>query len=81
MSATVVLGKQGRLVVPADLRSELDLREGDVLSVQRVGDRLVIERPADALRSLRGALAARSRGRSLVEALLAERLAEVESGT
>ena len=50
MSVTVTLGKQGRLVVPAELRTELGLGEGDVLHVQRVGRRIVLERPVDALR-------------------------------
>lgn len=80
MSVTVVLGKQGRLVVPAELRAELGFHEGEVLAVQRVGTRLVIERPNDAVRSLRGILSGQTSGRSLVEELLAERLAEVEAG-
>lgn len=79
MSVTVLLGKQGRFVVPADLRSELGLCEGDVLSVQRVGTRLVIERPNDAAHSLRGMLREHSKGRSLVEELLAERIGEAEA--
>lgn len=79
MSGTVVLGKQGRLVVPADLRAELGFAEGDVLHVQRMGTRLVIERPGDAARGLVGLLAEKSAGRSLVEELLAERVAEGEA--
>ncbi|GAA1481646.1 hypothetical protein GCM10009624_20860 [Gordonia sinesedis] len=74
----MIVGKQGRLVVPADLRSELDLREGEALSIRRVGTTLVLERPEDAARTLRGFLADASAGRSLVEELLAERLAEVD---
>ncbi|MCC8926682.1 MAG: AbrB/MazE/SpoVT family DNA-binding domain-containing protein [Rhodococcus sp. (in: high G+C Gram-positive bacteria)] len=79
MSVTVTLGKQGRFVVPADLRAELGLSEGDVLSVQRVGTRLIVERPSDAARSMRGMLADHSNGRSLVEELLAERISEAQA--
>lgn len=75
----MVLGKQGRFVVPADLRSELGLAEGDVLSVQRVGTRLVIERPSDATHSLRGMLTSFTQGRSLVEELLSERVIEAQA--
>lgn len=79
MDATVVMGRQGRLVVPAELRTELGLAEGQVLHVQLVGTRIVLERPADAANELRGILRARSSGRSLVEELLAERLAEARA--
>lgn len=76
MDATIVMGKQGRVVIPAELRAELSLTEGDVLHVQRRGRRLVIERPDDAGDELHGLLTPTSSGRSLVEELLAERLAE-----
>lgn len=76
MDATLVMGKQGRLVVPAEMRTELGLAEGAVLHVQLVGTRLVLERPTDAADELRGMLRELSSGRSLVEELLAERLAE-----
>lgn len=79
MSVTVVLGKQGRFVIPSDIRSELGFNEGDALSVQRVGTRLVIERPDDATHSLRGMLTDHSEGRSLVDELLAERIGEAEA--
>lgn len=76
MSVTVVLGRQGRLVVPAEIRAELDLREGEVLSLQRFGDTLVIQRPQAAAEQLRGLLTEQAVGRSLVEELIAERVAE-----
>ncbi|HQV17567.1 MAG: AbrB/MazE/SpoVT family DNA-binding domain-containing protein [Gordonia sp.] len=79
MSVTVTLGKQGRLVVPAELRTELGLGEGDVLHVQRIGRRIVLERPVDALRELRGIMTPATRGKSLVEELLADRIAEAEA--
>lgn len=80
MGGTVILGKQGRLVVPAELRAGLGLTEGDVLTIQADGTRLIIERRDDAIRRLRGMVTARSGGRSLVEELLSERVAEVRRG-
>ena len=79
MHATVVLGQQGRLVIPAEVRSALGLRPGDVLHLQVEDQRLVLQRPRDAAAQLRG-LGRVPDGRSLVDELLAERRAEAESG-
>ncbi|MGU3293409.1 AbrB/MazE/SpoVT family DNA-binding domain-containing protein [Williamsia sp. M5A3_1d] len=76
MSDTVTVGKQGRIVIPAGLRNEVGLAEGDVVSVAREGTRIIIERPADAARQLRGVLTELTQGRSLVDELLAERRVE-----
>ena len=75
MDATVVLGQQGRLVIPADLRAELGLAPGDRLHVQLAGRRLVVQRQKDAVEELRGLANKVPKTRSLVEELLAERLA------
>jgi len=79
VNATVVLGRQGRLVVPVEMRAELGLEAGDRLHVRVEDGRLVLERPEAAVRALRqlGAGVAR---RSLVDELLAERRAEVAAG-
>jgi AbrB family looped-hinge helix DNA binding protein len=76
MDATVVLGRQGRIVIPAEVRMALALEPGDRLHLQVVGERLVLERPADAVAELRRLGAPVPRSRSLVEELLAERRAE-----
>jgi len=73
MDATVVLGQQGRLVIPAELRAELGLAPGDRLHIQLAGQRLVVQRPQDAAEQLRGIAAKVPNTRSLVEELLAER--------
>ena len=73
MNATVVLGKQGRLVIPAELRKALELVPGDELHLHLAGRRLVLERPEDAVAELRRLGSSVSRSRSLVEELLAER--------
>jgi antitoxin PrlF len=75
MDATVVLGRQGRLVIPADVRAELGLSAGDSIHIHLSGRRLVLERQQDAAAELRGMAAAISADRSLVDELLAERRA------
>jgi antitoxin PrlF len=73
MDATVVLGKQGRLVIPAEVRKALQLAPGDELHLHLAGRRLVLGRPEDAVAELRRLGSKVSRSRSLVEELLAER--------
>jgi AbrB family looped-hinge helix DNA binding protein len=70
--ATVVLGIQGRLVVPAEARKELGLAAGDELVLHTEGGRLVIERREDAAKRLRGLYAGPATV-GAVEDLLAER--------
>lgn len=71
--ATLVLGQQGRLVIPAEIRSALGLAPGDRLHVHLVGARVVLERQVDAVAELRGFASEVPEGRSLVDELLAER--------
>jgi AbrB family looped-hinge helix DNA binding protein len=80
MNATVVLGQQGRLVIPADVRSALGLSPGDRLHLRRVGSSLILERPADAAGELRGLAAQVPKERSLVEELLSQRRREAAVG-
>lgn len=75
MDATLVMGQQGRLVIPAEIRAALGLAPGDRLHLSVSGDRLVLERPQDAVTQLRRLGAAVAPGRSLVEELLADRRA------
>lgn len=51
--AAVKLGKQGRLVVPAPLRRELGLGEGDELVARAENGRLVFEPRAAVMERLR----------------------------
>ena len=73
MDATLVLGKQGRLVIPAEVRVALGLAPGDQLHLHVAGSRLVLERPQDAVDELRALARNVSKSRSLVDELLAER--------
>ncbi len=75
MNATVVLGRQGRIVIPARVRAAWGLVPGDRLNVSFAGDRLVLVRPDDAVSELRRLSSTVPAGRSLVEELLAERRA------
>lgn len=76
MDATVVLGQQGRLVIPADVRALLGLAPGDRLHLQVTGARLVVQKPQDAVAELRALGADVPPTRSLVDELLAERRLE-----
>lgn len=73
MDATLRLGKQGRLVLPADIRAALDLSPGDLLHLHLSGHHMVLERQQDAVAELRGLGASIPKARSLVDELLAER--------
>jgi antitoxin PrlF len=76
MDATLTVGKQGRVVIPAEIREALGLSAGDRMHVRVVGPRIVMERPQDAIDELRSLGRDRAVNRSLVEELLAERRAE-----
>lgn len=76
MDATLVLGQQGRLVIPADVRSALGLVPGDRLQLQVRDNRLVLERQRTAVEELRRLGRGVPSSRSLVDELLAERRAE-----
>jgi AbrB family looped-hinge helix DNA binding protein len=71
-----MVGRQGRLVIPARIRAALSLSAGDEIHLRVEGSKLVIERAGDAVTELRRLGSGVSRQRSLVEELLAERRAE-----
>lgn len=75
MHATLTLGRQGRVVIPAEVRALLGLSPGDLLHLHVAGARLVLERPQDAIPELRQLGATVPKARSLVDELLAERRA------
>jgi AbrB family looped-hinge helix DNA binding protein len=81
VDATLVLGQQGRLVIPAEVRAALGLAPGDRLHLHLAGHRLVLERQQDAAAELRGlAASVPATPRSLVDELLAERRAAAATG-
>lgn len=76
VNATLTLGKQGRVVIPVEIRVALGLSAGDRIHVRVDGPRIVMERPQDAIAELRSLGRDRAVNRSLVDELLAERRAE-----
>lgn len=73
MDATIVLGKQGRLVIPVEVRAALGLTPGDQLHLHVAGVRLTLQRQQDAIAELRALAQDIPKSRSFVEELLAER--------
>lgn len=74
--ARVVVGRQGRIVIPAEIRRELALREGDELvALVEDGGLLLLSR-AQLWARLRAAFANVPEGVSLADELIAERRAE-----
>jgi len=78
----VQLGDRGRLVLPAEIRKLLNLREGDQLlvTVQPDGS-LRLMSPRQVVRETRGLYRARAGHRSLADELIAERRAEARRET
>jgi len=74
----VRLGKQGRLVIPAELRRALGLRPGDRLIARREGDKIVLEKKEEILRRVKERFALIPLQVDLAEELIAERRAEAE---
>jgi len=52
MDATLVLGQQGRLVIPAEVRAALRLVPGDRIHLHVAGARVVLQRQQDAVAEL-----------------------------
>jgi AbrB family looped-hinge helix DNA binding protein len=74
----VIVGPQGRLVVPAPLRRTLGIEPGDVLVARAQEDRLVLERREVILARVRRRLAVVPDDVSMVDELIAERRKEAE---
>lgn len=74
------MGAQGRVVLPATIRRELGLNEGDELVASTDGERLVLERRETLLEELRQELHDATGDRSLVDELIAERRREAKRG-
>lgn len=75
---SVVLGDRGRLVLPADLRRKLGLKQGSKLQLSIESDGTLVLRPyATIVEGIRGSLAhLKEPGESVVDELIAERREE-----
>ena len=80
MDATLILGQQGRLVIPAEVRHALGLSPGDRLHLRLVGHSVILERQQDAADELRGLASRVPRSRSLVDELLKDRRLAAAAG-
>ena len=70
------LDKQGRLLIPADIREKLGLEQDTELSMWIEDRQLVVMSLDEALRRVRGILRKKAGNRSLVDEFIAERRAE-----
>ncbi len=73
MNVTVVMGKQGRIVIPSSMREALSLEPGDQLHISTVGSVLRVQAQRDAVEEVHGMLSRMAPERSLVDELIAER--------
>jgi AbrB family looped-hinge helix DNA binding protein len=72
----VRIGAQGRIIIPAHLRKELNLKPGDRLIVRSDGDRILLERRQAVANRLLSRFNQVPTNVSLVDELIAERRAE-----
>lgn len=72
----VRVGRQGRIVIPVEIREELGLEEGERLTARVEENRLVLESRLAAFERLRHRFREGARGRDPVAELIAERREE-----
>ena len=75
MTHPAKLIKGGKIVIPAELRRELGLKDGDSLVFERDGDSLVIKTYAQVVREVQAEFKALVPKRGTVDEFLAERRA------
>ena len=75
-SVDVSLGRQGRLVIPAQLRRSLGLEEADRLVARQEASRLVLEKPEQIKQRLKERFSQVPAERNLVDELIADRREE-----
>jgi AbrB family transcriptional regulator, stage V sporulation protein T len=70
--------KGGKIVIPAELRREFGLKDGDTLVFERAGNALVIKTYEQVVREVQATFKAMKSdpNRSMVDELIAERRAE-----
>ncbi|MFQ6028061.1 MAG: AbrB/MazE/SpoVT family DNA-binding domain-containing protein [Dehalococcoidia bacterium] len=74
----VIVGEQGRIVIPANLRKQLGIAPGDELLTRIKDGQLLLEKPENATRRLQEMFTSQTKGRSMVDELIAERRREAQ---
>jgi AbrB family looped-hinge helix DNA binding protein len=72
------MGANGRVVIPAEIRRELGLEEGDELNARTEGESVVLETRDALLRRIQAEFQAAAGDRSMVDELIAERRREAK---
>ncbi len=78
MGTILKLGQNGRMIIPVELRHNLDLKEGDELLVTVEGKRLVLETEAALLERLYATVGEPPEGELVSNELIRERREEAE---
>ncbi|AMG73536.1 AbrB/MazE/SpoVT family DNA-binding domain-containing protein [Sphingopyxis granuli] len=78
MSYHAKLVKGGKIVIPAELRRELNLTDGDTLVVERDGDSIVIKPGRQVLREIQAEMKRLIKKPFTVDDFIAERRGEAE---
>lgn len=78
MSTVLKLGQNGRMVIPAELRHNMGLKDGDELLVSMEGKRLVLETEAALLERLYATVGEPPEGELVSESLIRERREEAQ---
>jgi len=77
----LTMSKNGRVLIPAELRAALGLRSGGPLMARLEGEKLVLEPLAAAVRRIKGVMSQYSSpDSSLVDELIADRRREADRG-
>ena len=82
LMAELMVGPQGRVVIPANLRHAWQLKTGEVLMAHLENDRLILEKPAQIAQRAKGRFAVLRGQESLVDELISDRrrAAQLEEG-
>lgn len=77
----LILRRKGQITIPALIRAEMGLKEGDRLLVQRRGQEIVLAAPADVVDPTAGAFREYTNGEILAPDQIREIAAQSISGT
>ena len=76
--AKIIAG--GKIVIPADIRRELNLIDGDTMVVEREGEVVTLKPRAQVLREIQASVRAQLKQAVSVDDLIAQRRSESKAG-